>query len=636
MQTSRIWPVLFIVLVVSLTFGSACASDDEHLATLDLEELMEVEVVTASRRTEPLSQIPGAVMVLTEEDIFRSGATSLPEVLKLVPGVHVAQIDTNTWAVGIRGFNGLLSNKHLVLVDGRPITSPVMNGVQWGNTVPLSLIKRIEVVRGTRTSLWGAESFTGVINVITKTAAEVRGGQSVTQVGTTGVEQTVRQGSEIGENADLMVYGNGVYKSGNWLSNEEGDRSGREWSKFQSGARADWENAFTDALSLQCNLTGTHVNEGTGGPDKAGPKGSRDDINGYGQFVWDRATGLDSNLHFRTSYTRETARLADMEGGTNVLDAEFTSAMEQAGRHRLTWGIGSQYFWDDMSGGDNTSIDRQRIYTLTANGFIRDRITLVPESLYLILGSKVDYLGEPVLEVQPTVRMLYTREDSEYWLAVSRGVRADTRYQRSGSYTFDHRGTRYTVVAPGDLKTEKLISYEAGYRQALTPNARLDVSLYVNDYSELIMLDIDDVNHTATLDNSLKGTAYGFESLFEWKATDWLTLQPSVSIIYQNIYGSDSSLAGDSMPEEGLGSEVKLQVMTTPMPDVGVDVQLGYIDSPDQHRLPGYFSLDGHVSWRASDTLLLELIGKNLAGSHEQFSDLAVGPSLDCRITWDF
>lgn len=134
---------------------SSAAEETDDLSDLSIEELMDVEVVTASRRAEPLSQVPGAVIVLNEEDLFRSGATSLPEVLKLVPGVHVAQVDMDKWAVGIRGFNGLLSNKHLVLLDGRSITSPAMAGVFWGNVVPVSQVKRIEVVRGAWTSLWG-------------------------------------------------------------------------------------------------------------------------------------------------------------------------------------------------------------------------------------------------------------------------------------------------------------------------------------------------------------------------------------------------------------------------------------------------------------------------------------------------
>ncbi|AMK12583.1 TonB-dependent receptor plug domain-containing protein [Pseudodesulfovibrio indicus] len=631
------WRPVFLCILLLLGWPAWAAGQDA-LDSLGLEELMEVEAVSATRRAEPLSRIPAAVTVLTEEDIFRSGATNVPEALKLVPGVHVAQTDTDRWAVGIRGFNGLLSNKHLVLVDGRPVTSPVMTGVQWGNIVPISQVKRIEVARGTRTSLWGAESFTGTINIITKSAIESLGGQSVTTAGTSGVGQTLRYGMETGGDGAIMVYGNGDYLNGSQLSSRDRREEPHDWSQVQGGMRGDWENAFTDALSFQCSLAGSRTKDGSrDGPGPGGPPPlDRTDLNGYAQFVWDRATGLDSNLRFRTSYTRDTASLADLDGGANIVDAELTSAMEEMGRHLVTWGVGSQYFWDDVHGGDRADIDRERIYTWTANGFVRDRITLLPESLYLVLGTKVDVLDEAHVELQPTIRLLHARGDSEYWLAVSRGVRADNRYQRSGSYVIHAKGKDYRVIKPDNLKTEELISYEGGYRRAMTPEARLDLSLYVNDYSELLMMELDDVADTARVTNSLKGTAYGLEALVDWWISDWLTLRPSASLIYQNIYGLDSGPVGDSMPEEGFGSEIKLQVLTKPWERVGADFFLGYIDSPDQLHLPAYFSLEAHLSWRVSDDLLLEFIGRNLGGSHEQFSDLAVGPSADFRVTWDF
>lgn len=625
----------FIAVVLMLASVSAYA-DDRQLADLDLEDLMEVEVVTASRRAEPLSQVAGAVTVLDEEDIFRSGATSIPDVLKLVPGVHVARIDTDKWAVGVRGFNGLLSNKHLVLLDGRPITSPTTAGVNWNETIPVSLIKRIEVVRGTWTSLWGAESFTGVINIITKTAEELSGGQSVTLVGTTGVEEMVRFGAEVGETTHVMGYGKGTYKTGNWLSGDGGDKSSRNWTTARGGFRVDWENAFTDAFSLQGDIIGSHIEDGASSHDVIHPPKKRNTCSGYGQFVWDRATGLDAGIRFRTSYSIDGIRFGDFRGDTNSVDAELQYAAEQAGVHRLTWGVGTRYYWDNLSGGDNSKIDRVQMHTMTASAFVQDRITLSPDSLYLFLGSKFDYLGVPRPEIQPTIRLLHTRADSEYWLAVSRGVRSDTRFQRSGSYTIDNKGRQYTVVAPGNLNTEQLIAYEAGYRHVFSEAARFEASLYVNDYDKLIMFEFDDATNTATLNNTLKGTAYGLESLYEWKATDWLTVQPSFSLIYQNIYGFDLAPTGESMPEKGLGSEVKLQVMTQPTSDVGFDVFVGYLDSPDSRKLPGYLSLEAHASWQATEALMLELIGKNLDGAHEQFSKLRVGPSLDLRMTWDF
>ncbi len=292
----------FFALLVLFFPALARAEAEDPLADMDIEQLMEVEVVTASRRAEPLTQVAGAVTVLTKEDIFRSGATNIPEALKLVPGVHVSQVDTDKWAVGIRGFNGLLSHKHLVLLDGRPMTSPDMGGVSWGNTIPISLIKRIEVVRGTWTSLWGAESFTGVINIITKTAAECEGGQSRTLVGTTGAEQIVRFGDQFGDSADVMGYFSGSYKSGDWVTNRDNGRSSRDWAKTRAGFRSDWENAYTDALSLQGNsshhrlMTEPQVSVVSMLPSPTAPIMGMDNSSGTGPPVWMQGSNFERHI----------------------------------------------------------------------------------------------------------------------------------------------------------------------------------------------------------------------------------------------------------------------------------------------------------------------------------------------------
>jgi iron complex outermembrane receptor protein len=636
MASREIWLLLALLAFLALA-GPARADQNATLEDLDIAELMDVEVVTASRRSEPLSQVAGAVMVLDEEDIFRSGATNIQEALKLVPGVHVAQTDTDKWAVGIRGFNGMLDNKHLVLIDGRPITAKATSGVFWGgNSIPLSMVKRIEVVRGSWTSLWGSDSFTGVINIITKTAAETQGNQSVTMLGTTGFEETVRTGGELGDAGNYRMYVNGSYRTGSWLNGDAGQQGSSDWKQGRTGFRADWTNAFTDALSLQGELTGARIDDSAAGSPQVHEPKSMDTSTGYGQFSWDRALGLNSSVGLRTSYTREQQSIGDLTGVLNTSDAELQLAAEQYGAHLFTLGMGSRYCWDEYTSGRAVSIEREHPTSFEANAFLQDKITLSPESLYLILGSKFDYFGQGALEVQPTARLLHTREDSEYWLAVSRAVRTDNRWQRSGSYKIREHGVEYTVIAPGKLGTEKMIAYEAGYRHSYAEDLRLDLAVYINDYDHLTKLEFDDATNTATFTNSLRGTAYGMEALLDWETASWLTLRPSISLIQQHIYGIDAPPQGDSMPETGTQGELKLQALTTPWDGVGFDVLGAYVDSPTDPRVEGFFTLDAHVSWKATDTLLLELIGRNLSEPHRQFSALRVGPSADLRITWDF
>ena len=628
--------VAAFLLITTLLAASPAAGQGNGtraLDDLDLEELMEVEVVSATRRNEPLSQVPGAITVLDEEDIFRSGATSIPEILKLVPGVHVAQMDTESWAVGVRGFNGPRSIKHLVMVDGRPIASPSMAGVQWANNnIPVSMIKRVEVVRGTWTSLWGADSFTGVINIITKDASETQGGQSVTTAGSTGAEEMIRYGDKLGESGHYRIYGIGAYKTGSKLTNDKASKR----KHGGGGFRADWTNAYTDALSLQGEFSASTEESPPGGDQFEPYTIERDNYLGYMQFVWDRATGLDANLRYRTSYTREKDHIGDMLGIVNIWDMELQHAAEQAGIHRFTWGLGGQYFWDDHVSGESVSTDKEREYNFTTNAFAQDRITLVPQNLFLFLGAKLDYFGSEQVEIQPSARLLYTLDREEYWLALSRAARTDNRWQRHGSYTIKHRDETYTVVPSDNLDTEKFYSLEGGYRRILSEGLRFDTSLYINRYEDMTILNLDPSTHTATVDNSLEGTAYGMESQLEWESTPWLTLKPSVSLIYQDIEMADIQLEGESLPNAGFGTEIKLQALTNPTENTGFDLLVGYVDAPTARNLPGYFTIDAHASWKVTDSLMLELIGKNLGGSREQFSSLEIGPSLDLRVTWDF
>lgn len=628
---------LFIFFIISPYPSQA---EEPDLSSMSLKELMDVDVVTASRRAEPLSQVAGAVRVIDEEDIKRSGATSLPEILKLVPGVHVARVDIHKWAVGMRGFNGLFGNKQLVMIDGRPITLPSVAGVFWAaNNIPVESIKRVEVVRGVWTSLWGSDSFTGVINIITKKASETQGGQSVTTVGLSGYEQTLRYGGELGESGNYRVYSKGALYSGKEIKGPRGETVGsREWKQARTGIRTDWDNAYTDELSFQADFTGSRVETDDLGSQfvhMPNPP-AEDSFLGYGQFTWDRATGLDSNISFRTSFTREKEMMGDMANTMNVFDMEFTHVAERMGRHLFTSGIGGRYYWDNVEDGRNVSMNNAGVYSHDYSAFVQDKITLVDDSLYLILGNKFGYDGKGGVDLNPTARILYTRENEEYWLAVSRAVRKENRWQRGGSYDVDYHGRRYRVVMPDSLDSEKLISYEAGYRRAISNDLKFDLSAYVNDYDQLLALDYDGTTHTAKLKNILKGTALGMEALLDWRVSEWLTLKPSVSVIHQYLYDADANPSGESMPEAGTEGEIKLQIASNPFEDIGFDTLFYYINAPTERGSPGYFSLDTHLSWKASDDLTVELIGQNLLGAHEQYSPLRIGPSVDLRVTWDF
>lgn len=630
--------LIMLLLAWSMVPSSVRAQEPDVLETMDIAQLMEVQVTTASRRPDRLSRVAGAVTVITEEDIARSGASSIPEALQLVPGVHVTRMDTDKWAVGIRGFSNMFGNKQLVLINGRPITSPTFTGVFWNNqAVPLSTIKRIEVVRGVWTSLWGADSFNGVINIITKTAAEMNGGTSVTHVGTEGLEQTLSYGMHVDQDTDVAFFGKGSYSDGLSMRSPDGSaRSTQEWKQGSTGLRVDWDNAFTDTLSFEAAGALTRSEDGAGVMRPKYPAGfSNENHSGYMQFTWDRRTGLDAGVRFRTSYSADGMSMGDFRGIVNLVDMEVLHAMLQNGAHRFTWGVGTRVAWDDFDASDHIRIEENQNTRFDANAFVQDRITLHDDDLFLILGLKLDYRDSGFLGLQPTARLLYTKDNQELWIAASHARRSPDRWSEDGSYQVDYQGHTYTLENPGGLKNERLYSLEAGYRQIISPQLEFDISTYVNHYDSMTHISYDESTYTATVDNDMWGTAYGMEAAADWKLKERLTLRPSLGVLVQNIRGGDEEWTRHNPTGDPI-YEAKLFSMLDISPEVGFNTLLQYRACPTEDDFDPTFTVDASLSWQARQDLKLEIIGQNIFDDNDKSSPLENDPSFSVRATWKF
>ncbi len=629
---------IFMLLVLALGTVPAKAEEQEQLEAMDIAQLMEVKVTTASRRPDRLSRVAGAVTVIDEEDIARSGATTIPEALRLVPGVHVTRKDTDKWAIGIRGFSNMFGNKQLILVNGRPITSPTFTGVFWGNqSVPMSNIKRIEVVRGVWTSLWGSDSFNGVINIITKTAKEMNGGTSVTRVGTDGMEQSLSYGMPVGDSTDVALFTKGSYYDGMDMHSPHGSvRSTREWKQGSGGIRVDWDNAFTDTLSFESMVASTQSERGSGIIKPKHPSGgSNDNSAGFMQFTWDRTTGLDAGIRFRTSYSAESVTMGDLDGLVNVADMEVLYAMEQAGSHRFTWGIGGRIAWDKFDNSEHIHMTEDKKSRFDSNAFVQDRITLHADDLFLIFGFKVDYRATGFLGLQPTARLLYTKDDHEFWIAASHAQRSPDRWTEDGRYKLDYKGHTYTLDNSGGLKNERLYSLEAGYRQIFSPQLTFDLSTYVNHYDNMAHISYDKSTYTASTNNDMWGTAYGLETSLDWKPRNTITIRPSLSVLVQNMREGDEQWTRYN-PSDAPIYEAKLFSMIDLAPSVGFNTLLRYRDCPSEDNFDSAFTIDASLSWQATESLKLELLGQNILDDDDKSSPLEDESRFSVRATWNF
>lgn len=635
--------IALLILIPALIAGtSPCFAGDREVSSelenLDIEDLLQVEMISPSQRKQSLENIAGSYTILTEEDIKRSGAKSIPEALRTVPGVLVTRTDTDKWAIGVRGFSGTFNSKQLIMVDNRPLTSPYFKGVIWSSQdLPIHLVKRIEIVRGPWTSLWGSESFNGVINIITKSAAEMQGSRSVSTIGTDGVGQFIRHGEKISENATMAVYANGAYEPGkNYNIRGRNEKGSKNWLRGSGGFRTDWLNAYTDQFSLQGQLSGSTIDETSPPGNRFSANEDKDDYSGYAQLLWDRKTGANSGMQFRSSYTRTTTTLEDMETTSNSIESEFVYSNEQISGHFFTLGAGGRYFWDSFKQGERVFVTNDNIYRFEFSGFAKDRITLIDEKLFLTLGLKLDYSESKDLAPQPTARLLYTENDEEYWLALSHANREPGNWIREGSYRVRIRDKEYILDTSGGLETEKLSSVEAGYRKLFSDRLKLDISLYLNSYDQLVTLDYDEDTLTATPASALCGLTYGTEIALDWQAMDNLILRPSLDLSNQDFSNFDHEVPGFSPPLNSPIYNIKLQALITLSDDWELDLFSSYINTLDDRDISSGFGLDARLAWTPKDDFSIELIGSDLFTSFDEGEFTPTEPSCAVRITWDF
>ena len=643
------FPMLLLPLKAEATsFGTASVSE---LVDLSMDDLMQVEVFSVSKQPETVFSAASAVYVITSDDIRKSGAISLPEVLRLAPGVQVAKIDGNKWAISIRGFAGRFTNKLLVLQDGRTLYDPLFSGVYWNvQEVMLEDIEQIEIVRGPAATLWGVNAVNGVINITTKHAKETQGGL-ITAVGGT-LEQGstgVRYGTKIG-NGYLRAYGKYFNREVRMPTDSSPASDGR-WVDWRGGFRGDWDTAADGSLTLQGDA---YQNA------DAVARYLGDNLLGRWKTVISETSTLSLQLYYdRNSVKRRSQSDNDESHDTGDIELQQTFAVGE--RQHLVWGAGFRVLSDRMSpdpAADPTYLPLNRTdHLFTA--FLQDKITLLSDKIYLILGSRLERNDITHWELQPTARLLVTPDDRHtFWSAVSRAVRTPSRAETSISATVDFIPPSTVVRLQGnpDLKSETMIAYEAGYRYQPQENLSFDLALYYNDYRSLVgVVQGAPVGGTADTPPALipinvqptaTAVGKGGELLVNWRPLTWVDLALAYSYLDLSVT-SQSSLPFDRMvmnadtsPRHLLSVISKLDLPR----NVKCSLWLRYADSLPGAGIADYVTADARVAWKPLADLELSLVGQNLLQSkHREFGpDLFGNPSVDVgrsmygKIVWTF
>lgn len=657
-----------LTLVAVMLLAPAAAAGQQptprDLAGLGLEELAQIRITAASRKPEPIGRVAAAVHILTRDDIRRSAATSLPELLRLVPGLQVARGGSREWAISARGFfSSLSADKFLVLVDGRPIYSPLFAGVFWDvQDLVLADVERVEVILGPGASVWGANAVNGVINVITLRATETIGGLVAADVGT---EERVRlrgrYGIPVGNGAAVRGYAQ--YLDRDAAAIQGGGDARNDWSWGMVGARFDTRPGARDMLSAQVQAywAGGEMLRVLPAPDPPFQQLDEGDVEasgGYARVRWTRQ--LSDRSEFALQAYADRARRT--EGGfwrdsrVDVAEVDFQHRLAVGRRHDLVWGAGFRLIDDDNPPTYTLAFLPQRRTTTLGQGFIQDDIDIGGGRWYLTLGTRLERSSYTGLEVQPTVRLRWSsRTTHTVWAGVSRAVRSPTRLDEdvrevAGTIPGD---PPITIVAQGldRFQPERLIGYEVGYRGEPTHNIGLDASVFFHSYRQLRTLRPEPLDPaTGTVRYLIRNGAYG-ESWGGTLAATWRVLPPwrlRASYTYLHVWsGLTSERPGEVVDAvDGLtpAHQASLQSSWDLGHAVELDVTMRYVDSLEAAGVPDYAQADVRLAWRPVPALTLAVIGQDLlAERHREFRPDVFVPEIReierrvlGRVAWRF
>ena len=635
------------------------------LTLLSIEDLMAIEFTTFSRKTRHLSDTAAAVFVITEEDIRRSGALSVPEALRMVPGLQVARISSDKWAVSSRGFNGWFSNKLLVLMDGRTVYNTIYSGVYWhAQDVLMEDVARIEVIRGPGASLWGANAVNGIINIITKTAVEAQGGLFMAGAGT---EErafgAIRYGGRLGESAHYSAYIKHAHHDG--VVDVTGADVDDEWRLSKGAGRIDLELTGRDHISFMGDVHGGRIDSSIYYSTDSLPylvkSESRDRLSGY-NFLgrWQHTFSATSDMALQAYYSRSETTLNPYSEKVDTFDVDLQHRFALGQRQEIMWGLGYRIYHGHIENTPILAFDPEERTDRLFSFFIQDEIELLPRQLVLIIGSKFeenDYTG---WEVQPNIRLLWTpRDRHSYWASASRAVRTPSRFEHDlhlKSHLAENPGAYIEILGNEDFDSEVVIAYEAGYRFFSRQGLGLDLAVFYNRYDHLRTWQAGSPYVKGSPPryifpffavNAMHGDAYGTELALDWGLTAIWRLKGSYSYLIMDLKDEPT---GDAMAKATEGSSPVHQISIQSIVDLpfGIqwDVWLRYIDQlpAEFQRVPSYWALDTRLGWRVNKNLELSLVGQNLLDPHHpEFVSEIVGiiqtrieRSVYAKLLWHF
>lgn len=635
------------------------------LKNLSLEELSQIEVTTPSKEPVRAFRTAAAIFVITGEDIRRSGATCIPEALRLAPGVEVARIDSNTWSIGIRGFGSNLTRSVLVLIDGRTVYTPLFDGTYWdAQDTMMEDIDRIEVIRGPGGTIWGPNAVNGVINVITKSAKDTQG--ALVSAGGGNFEQgflNARYGGGNGSNFNYRVYGKGFTRGPEYHSDGQ---NYDDWRSAQAGFRMDWEKDKRDTFTLQGDIYDEEAGESVVASSYTPPYSQTINANAQlsGENVvarWERIMNDGSDMHVQAYWDRTNRQSANFAEIRNTLDVDFLQRRRLPFRQELSWGVGARVDPIDdtevVSGLQFLPLKRTD-YLFT--GFVQDEIALVDQRLSLIVGTKVLRTNFTAVAPEPSARLLWTPSEKQtIWAAFTHALRtpsdSEEEFYLLGLIQVLPNGTPYFArFNPNpQFAPEQLNGTELGYRRLLGPKLYVDIAGYYNHYHNLFSEDLIGAPYLETdpqpthyllpaqFANGLLAYSKGVEIAPEWRPASFWRLRGTYSYLHLDVYKSAHSRDVED-PATVSGASPQQQVSIQSAFDLSRNLQLDlayrYVSALPGLGTPAYSTGDARLGWQFRRPLELSLVGQNLFQPwHVEYGGIpgiGIVRSFYARLTW--
>ncbi|WP_395407182.1 TonB-dependent receptor plug domain-containing protein [Pseudoduganella sp. UC29_106] len=613
--------LLFAALLARASTAAAQASD--QFADLSLEELNDIVITSVSRQEERLSKAAASIFIISGVDIRRSGARTLPEALRLAPNLQVARLDAMNYAITARGYNTSLQNKLLVLIDGRPVYSPLFSGVFWDSQdVVMEDIERIEVISGPGATIWGVNAVNGVINVITRSAKDSQGTLASAVAGKEERDGTFRYGGKLGDSGHFRAYAR--YSRQEDTETEAGAPVRTGGQRHQAGFRGDW--ALRDgAFALSGDAYEGRFGQ-VASPDDTRVSGA----NLVGSYTRKLDAGSDLRLQLVLDHT-ERSQPGVLIDKLNTIEIEGQHGL-RFGRHNIAWGVGYRYSENEVHNGYAVAFFPTKINLHWGNIFAQDEIAL-SDKVTVTPGAKVEHNNYTGAEFLPSVRLAWSPSQNQLiWGNVAHTVRAPSRVDRDlylPGVTVPIAGLpRYVIGGGPDFKSETANVVELGYRAQPRADLTYSLTLFNADYDKLRTIEPSGVNAPNTglyvLRNESEGRARGAEMWLQWQpASRWrlyggLVLQDVETTLKPG--SRDITVAGATNDPR---SHWLLRSSHELPNNMQLDWTLRRMGRLPKPEVPAYHELDVHWLWRLNPNLDLSLIGQNLLHrTHAEFGAL--------------